>query len=128
MLETDSEPRIPILPRARRLICPGLSQWRLMLLCIWAGETALSNLLLELRDGFKLNLPQANFNFAKVFTTKDLDEVYAWDKGQGIVYVMNKDGEFVNQISSDILSKGSDIVVYNKSIYVLLDSKIFKIE
>jgi len=81
-----------------------------------------------LRDGFKLNLPQANFSFTKVFTTKNLDEVYAWDKGQGIVYVMDKDGEFISQISSDILSKGTDIVVYNKSIYVLLNNKIFKIE
>lgn len=81
-----------------------------------------------LRDGFKLSLPQADFSFTKVFTTKNLDEVYAWDKGQGVVYVMDKDGEFISQISSDILSKGTDIVVYNKLIYVLLNNKIFKIE
>ena len=80
-----------------------------------------------LRDGFKLSLPQANFNFTKVFTTKDLTEVYAWDKSQGIVYIMDKDGEFVSQISSDILSKGTDIVVYNKSIFILLGNKIYKI-
>lgn len=92
------------------------------------GEKNIIKFTSGLRDGFKLSLPQPNYNFTKVFTTKDLNEVYAWDKDQGIVYIMDKDGVFVSQVSSDILSKGTDIVVYNKSIFVLLGSKIYKIE
>lgn len=80
------------------------------------------------RDGFAMNLPATQVGLTKVFTSRDLDRVYGWDKGQGMVYVMGKDGEFEKQVKSEILSKGQDIVVYGSEIFVLAGSKIYKIQ
>lgn len=81
-----------------------------------------------LRDGFAMNLPVKDVEFAKVYTSLDLERVYGWDKKKGMVYVMEKGGEFEKQIKSEILAKGHDFVVYNDEIYVLVGGKIYKVE
>jgi len=92
-----------------------------------AGGSIIVKYTSGLRDGFKVDLPDSRANFNKVFTSKDLEKVYLWDKKKGTVYVVGKTGEYIEQINSEILSKGSDIVVYKEEIYVLEGRKIFKI-
>ena len=81
-----------------------------------------------LRDEFKINLPEEKVNLKKIFTNKDLEKVYGWDKDKGTIYVMGKNGSYQEQIKAKILSTGTDLVVYKDSIYVLEGSKIYKIE
>ncbi|MCL4377814.1 MAG: hypothetical protein M1409_05445, partial [Actinobacteria bacterium] len=81
-----------------------------------------------LQDAFKMNLPSDSINFSKIITSKDLSKIYGWDKSAGMVYIMDKGGEFQKQIQSSILSKGTDITVYKDVIYILSGSKIYKID
>jgi hypothetical protein len=81
-----------------------------------------------LQDAFKTNLPDGNINVTKIFTNRDLEKVYGWDKKRGAVYIMGKNGDYQEQINSKILSTGSDFTVYKNYIFVLQGSKIYKIE
>lgn len=81
-----------------------------------------------LRDGFGMNLPEGEMGFAKIFTSKDLESVYAWDKTHGAVYAMDKEGGFERQVNSQILTKAADLVAYNNEIYVLVNSKIYLVQ
>ena len=72
--------------------------------------------------------PDGNINTTKIFTNKDLEKVYGWDKEKGAIYVVGKNGDYLEQVNSKILSTASDFVVYKNSIYVLQGSKIYKIE
>jgi len=93
-----------------------------------AGDSVIVKYTSGLRDGFKVDLPDKDFSFNKVFTSKSLEKVYLWDRRKGDVYILGKTGEYVEQVSSEILGKGSDMVVYKNSIYVLEGSKIYKID
>lgn len=93
-----------------------------------AGGSVMFKYTSGLQDAFKTNLPDDNINANKIFTNKDLEKVYLWDKSRGTVYIMGKNGDYQEQINSKILSTGSDFVVYKDSIYVLSGSKIYKID
>ncbi len=93
-----------------------------------AGDSVLFKYTSGLRDGFTVELPDGNVNMTKIFTSKDLEKLYGWDKTKGAIYVMDKNGDYQEQINSQILSTASDFVVYKNSIYVLQGSKIYKIE
>jgi hypothetical protein len=93
-----------------------------------AGDSIMVKYTSGTRDGFKVNLPDDKVNMKKIFTNKDLEKVYGWDKDRGTVYVMGKNGDYQEQINSKILSTGTDVVVYQNFIYVLEGSKIYKIE
>ena len=93
-----------------------------------AGDSIMFKFTSGLQDAFKTNLPDDNIDVNKIFTTKDLEKVYLWDKKRGTIYIMGKNGNYQEQINSKILSTASDFVVYNNSIYVLSGSKIYKIE
>ena len=93
-----------------------------------AGNSIIIKYTSGLRDGFKVDLPESKPNFDKVFTSKDLEKIYLWDKSKGTIYVLGKTGEYIEQVNSDILSKGNDFVVYKEEIYMLVGSKIYKIE
>ncbi|MEK7597905.1 MAG: hypothetical protein AAB441_04640 [Patescibacteria group bacterium] len=93
-----------------------------------AGDSVMFKYTSGLRDGFKVDLPDSNVNMTKIFTSRDLEKVYGWDKKRGIIYVMNKNGDYQEQVNSKILSTATDFVVYKNSIYVLQGSKIYKIE
>jgi len=93
-----------------------------------AGGSVIFKYTSGLRDGFKVDLPEIDYHFDKIFTSKDLEKVYLWDKAKGAIYVVGKTGEYLEQINSDILSKGTDLVVYKDKIYVLMGSKIYRIE
>ena len=93
-----------------------------------AGDSIVVKYTSGLRDGFRVDLPDSETNFNKVYTSKDSEKVYLWDKGKGVVYVIGKTGEYVEQINSGILSKGTDVVMYKDKTYVLAGSKIYKID
>lgn len=93
-----------------------------------AGGSTIVKYTSGLRDGFSIDLPDKNAVFDKVFSTKDTNNIYLWDKSRGTIYVVGKTGEYIEQTNSEILSKGSDIVVYGESVYVLKGSKIYKID
>jgi len=93
-----------------------------------AGDSVLFKYTSGLRDGFTVELPNGNVDMTKIFTSRDLEKLYGWDKKGGIVYVMGKNGDYQEQINSKILSTATDFVVYKDSIYVIQGSKIYKIE
>lgn len=93
-----------------------------------AGDSVMFKFTSGLQDGFETNLPDSNVNFNKIFTSKDLEKLYGWDKNKGVVYIMGKNGDYQEQINSKILSTGSDLIVYKDIIYVLQGSKIYKIK
>lgn len=93
-----------------------------------AGDSIVVKYTSGLRDDFSINLSGKDVRFRKVFTSKDLEKVYLWDKRSSVVYVLSKTGEYIEQIRSEILSKGSDFIVYKDIIYVLNGSKIYKID
>ncbi|MBI5127402.1 hypothetical protein HZA76_03015 [Candidatus Roizmanbacteria bacterium] len=92
------------------------------------GDSIVIKYTSGLRDGFKIDLPDEDTSFSKVFTAKDLEKIYLWDKSKAVVYVLSKTGEYIEQVNSEILSKGSDMIVYKEKIYILVGNKIFKIE
>lgn len=93
-----------------------------------AGDSVMVKYTSGLRDEFKVNLPDDKVNLKKIFTNKDLEKVYGWDRDKGVVYVMAKNGDYQEQINSKILLNGTDMVIYKNSIYVLQGSRIYKIE
>jgi hypothetical protein len=93
-----------------------------------AGDSTMFKFTSGLQDAFKTNLPDGNINVTKIFTNRDLEKVYGWDKKRGAVYIMGKNGDYQEQINSKILSTGSDFTVYKNYIFVLQGSKIYKIE
>ena len=45
-----------------------------------AGDAIMIKYTSGLRDGFKIDLPDGSANINKIFTTRDLEKVYGWDK------------------------------------------------
>lgn len=80
-----------------------------------------------LRDGFSTSYPIEKLNLTKIFTDENTDEVFAWSKQDGAIYVLSKTGNYESQIKSSILKKAVDFVVYEKAIYAVYGSKIYKI-
>lgn len=93
-----------------------------------AGDSVMVKYTSGLRDGFKVDLPDDNVNMTKIFTGRDLEKVYLWDKDKGTVYIIGKNGNYQEQVNSKILPIGADVVIYKDFIYVLQGSKIYKIE
>ncbi len=93
-----------------------------------SGDSIIVKYTSGLRDGFKVDLPDDKPVFNKVYTSRDLEKIYLWDKSRGTVYVLGKTGEYIEQVNSEILSKGSDLIVFQDAIYVLAGSKIYKVE
>lgn len=81
-----------------------------------------------LRDGFSTSYPNDNLKLAKIFTDEESDEIYAWSKEDGIIYILSKNGSYEGQIKSSILKKAVDFVIFEKSVYPVVGSKIYKIK
>ncbi len=77
------------------------------------------------QDEFKTSFPESNIHVAKVFTTKDLEKVYAWDKEKESLYVLGKNGTYEREIYSSVLKQTDDFVVFEKNAYLLSGSKIY---
>ncbi len=78
-------------------------------------------------DDFKTAFSEKGINIKKIFTSKDVEKVYGWDKPKSVIYVINKDGTYEREINSSIISKADDFVVSDTSAYVLVKEKIYKI-
>ena len=81
-----------------------------------------------LRDGFSTSYPNEKLKLAKIFTDENTDEIFAWSKQDGAIYVLSKTGNYESQIKSSILKKAVDFVVYGKAIYAVYGSKIYIIK
>lgn len=77
-------------------------------------------------DNFKATFPQQVL-INKIFTNKDLEKIFVWDKKDGAVFVLGKDGNYEREVRSSILTKGSDMIVFNQKIFLLYGSKIYTI-
>lgn len=77
------------------------------------------------QDEFKTSFPDPNIHGAKVFTAKDLEKVYVWDKEKGSVYILGKNGVYEREIYSSILKQTNDMVVYKNNAYLLSGQKIY---
>lgn len=79
------------------------------------------------RDEFSTSWPEKNVKLTKIFTSSDVEKVYGWDKSNGVIYVLGKNGTYERQVKSSILAKADDFVVYNNAAYILVGEKIYKI-
>lgn len=79
------------------------------------------------RDAFQNSFPDKDVSIEKIYTNKELEKMYVWNKQKGIVYVLEKKGAYERQVVSDILKKAVDFVVFENKIYALLGPKIFTV-
>ena len=79
------------------------------------------------RDEFSTSWPEKDVKLTKIFTSADVEKVYGWNKDKGSIYILGKNGTYERQITSSILSKASDFVVFNNVAYILVGNKIYKI-
>lgn len=79
------------------------------------------------RDAFKTSFPEEGVSLTKIYTSKDLEKVYGWDKNKGVVYILAKNGTYERQVKSSILTKGDDLVVFENSAYVVVKEKIYRV-
>jgi len=80
-----------------------------------------------LKADFNMQLPDSSFSITKVLAYKDGEQLYVWDKKNGVVYVLTKDGAYTKQVVSDIFSKGSDMEVYKDKAYLISGSKLYEV-
>lgn len=66
----------------------------------------------------------------KVYTDKEIDNVYILDNGNSRIVILGKDGSFKEQYLSNIIKTARDFEVLekDKKIYVLSQSKVYEIE
>jgi hypothetical protein len=79
------------------------------------------------RETFKTSFPDEDFSLNKVITSKDLEKVYSWDKQNGSLYILSKNGTYERQVQSSILVKGEDMVIYDNVCYILIKEKIYEV-
>ncbi|MFW5703607.1 MAG: hypothetical protein ACOCXQ_02130 [Patescibacteria group bacterium] len=76
-------------------------------------------------DEFVTTFPTENVTIEGIYTDEESEKVYVWDKEQGAVYVLSKNGKYERQVRANALKEASDITVYNNQILVLSGSKIY---
>lgn len=79
------------------------------------------------RDEFKTSFPEEDVFITKIFTSRDVEKVYAWSKKYGSIYILGKNGSYERQIKSSAIAKADDFVVFNNTAYLLVKEKIYKI-
>ncbi|NTU46463.1 hypothetical protein HGA88_02455 [Candidatus Roizmanbacteria bacterium] len=80
-----------------------------------------------LSEDFKTTYPSDSVSIEKVITGKDTEQVYAWDKQNSVVYVLEKNGTYVRQVTSKIFGKATDVVAYKTNTYALSGGKIYEV-
>jgi len=81
-----------------------------------------------IKEDFKNHFSNKYLSIKKIYTDKELNKVYLFDKDNGLIYILNKNGDYQQQIFSEIIKKASDFVVYKEKIFLLLKNKIYTIE
>lgn len=80
-----------------------------------------------IREKFKTDFPEKDLSLTKIYTDKNTEKIFAWDKVKGAVYILAKNGSYEREISSPIFKKGDDFTFYQGKIYVLAGSKLYTI-
>ncbi len=78
-------------------------------------------------DPFATKYPEKTPQLAGIFTTTDIEQVYVWDTTSGIIYVLNKDGEYNRQVASSIIRKAKGVFVYDENAYVFDGEKLYTV-
>ena len=80
------------------------------------------------KESFKNNFPTDDFQIEKIYTNKEISNLYVWDKVNGSIYILTKDGEYQKQLNSGIINQSNDFVVYKNKLLFLRQNKIYIIE
>lgn len=80
------------------------------------------------KQDFTSQFPTTDVTVTRIYTNKDLDQLYALDKSAGVLYVFTKDGAYVKQVRAAAFKQADDFVVYKGSAFTLSKSKVFKTE
>ncbi|MBI4973334.1 hypothetical protein HZC27_01860 [Candidatus Roizmanbacteria bacterium] len=91
-------------------------------------DTFIAKYIAGVKDSFTIKYPESDISLVKIYTNKDLDNIYGLDKSKGTLYIFGKDGQYIKQIRSSDLNKTDDFVVYKNSVYLLNQTKILKID
>lgn len=93
-----------------------------------AGDNLVFKYTNGIRDDFKVDLPnKESLKIKKIFTNKNTNKIYLWDKEKGVVYLVNKQGKYEKQINSSFFKKAADLTVFEKEgILILINDKIFR--
>lgn len=77
------------------------------------------------QEDFKTSFPNPHVAITKVFTANEIEKVYAWDKTNGSLYILGKNGAYEREIDSPVLKQTDDFAVYQNKAYLLSGQKIF---
>lgn len=91
-------------------------------------DTFIAKYISGVKDSFTIRYPENDISLVKIYTNKDLDNIYGLDKSKGILYIFGKDGQYIKQVRSSDMKKSDDFVVYKNSVYLLNQTKILKID
>lgn len=80
------------------------------------------------QEDFKFDLPEKKLNLTKVYTNKNLEKIYLWNKKQGVIYILSKNGTYERQILAEVIKKANDFVVFKNKAILVWGSKIYQIE
>lgn len=81
-----------------------------------------------LTDDFKLVIPGSNVNITKIITHPDQDKLYLWDKKSSVIYISDRDGNYIRQIGASLLGQVNDVEVYKNTAYLLKGAKLYSLE
>lgn len=93
-----------------------------------ANTTAVEKYTAGIRDDFTFKLPVSTSKIDKIITHTDQTELYLWNKKEGLLYIVGRDGTYKRQIASSTLKSATDIEVYNNVVYMLQSNNIYRIE
>jgi hypothetical protein len=79
-------------------------------------------------DEFNTTFPYEDVSLSGIYTDEEAGKVYAWDKSQGSIYVLDKNGRYEREIYTEMLKEADDFAVYQNDMYILSGSKIYVIE
>lgn len=80
------------------------------------------------KDEFKTAFPTADVSITKIYTSAEVEKVFAWDKKKGLIYILNKNGAYERQLKSELLTKSQDFFIYKNAAYILSGQKIYKMD
>lgn len=81
------------------------------------------------REDFQIDFPEKEGRmFNKIYTDKNCNKIYLWEKEKGRISILSKNGRYERQINSNLLNQALDFVVLEKmGIFVLVKEKVYKI-
>ncbi len=81
-------------------------------------------------DAFKLSgLTSPLSSPSKIYTTADLDNLYILEPKSSRIVILEKNGTFVKEVSSNVLNKAKDLQIAEdgKTAYILSDNKLYSL-